>query len=240
MKAVILAAGIGHRLGDLGKTTPKCLIKIGKETILERNISLLERQGIAKQDMAIVIGGKGEMWTEENQDKIKSMHSNVIVNNENVEKNQAYSFWLGTRDIDDDLACIDGDSVFNEKALEKVVKSEYGSCFLTRIVPSEKRARVLVKNNRVFDIGKEVISDRVYTPILKFSRVFLDALKKEIESKKEIYFSESIIPPMVAICQKHKIFNINLEGTGEDNGLFVNINTPEEYNKAVEVFGGYQ
>jgi len=49
MKAVILAAGVGSRLGELAKNTPKCLIKIGEKTILERNIDILVNNGIKKE-----------------------------------------------------------------------------------------------------------------------------------------------------------------------------------------------
>ena len=36
MKAIILAAGLGSRLGKITKEKPKSLIKIGGQTILKR------------------------------------------------------------------------------------------------------------------------------------------------------------------------------------------------------------
>jgi N-acetyl-alpha-D-muramate 1-phosphate uridylyltransferase len=46
MKAMILAAGLGSRLKDLTKNTPKALIKIKNKTLLEILISKLKSQGI--------------------------------------------------------------------------------------------------------------------------------------------------------------------------------------------------
>jgi len=46
MKAMILAAGVGSRLKDLTKHTPKALIKIKDKTLLEIVISKLKSQGI--------------------------------------------------------------------------------------------------------------------------------------------------------------------------------------------------
>jgi len=47
-EAVIVAAGRGRRLMPLTKTTPKCLLSIGKETILDHQLTLLESIGIEK------------------------------------------------------------------------------------------------------------------------------------------------------------------------------------------------
>jgi choline kinase len=43
MKAVILAAGIGWRLGEQGRKIPECLLEFGAETLLERHLKLLEQ-----------------------------------------------------------------------------------------------------------------------------------------------------------------------------------------------------
>jgi len=50
VRAVILAAGAGERMGS---RLPKSLLKVGKESILERQIRLLERHDV---DISIVVG----------------------------------------------------------------------------------------------------------------------------------------------------------------------------------------
>lgn len=46
MKALLLAAGVGQRLGDITKKIPKPMIKMGGKSILEQNIILLSKYGV--------------------------------------------------------------------------------------------------------------------------------------------------------------------------------------------------
>ena len=45
--AVILASGKGSRLGALTTHKPKCLLPLGSETIIERQLRLLQDSGLA-------------------------------------------------------------------------------------------------------------------------------------------------------------------------------------------------
>lgn len=57
MKAIILAAGKGKRMGPLTRTTPKPLIKIGRKTLLEHLLDSLPR---TVDEVIIVIGHRGD------------------------------------------------------------------------------------------------------------------------------------------------------------------------------------
>ena len=49
MKAVMLAAGIGSRLGsDIAEPPPKILLRFGGKSLLEYHIESLQRQGIGE------------------------------------------------------------------------------------------------------------------------------------------------------------------------------------------------
>ena len=55
MKALILNSGLGHRMGDITKTRPKCMTEIpGNETIISRQLRLLVEAGV--RDAVITTG----------------------------------------------------------------------------------------------------------------------------------------------------------------------------------------
>ena len=67
MKAMILSAGRGLRLMPITKNTPKPLVKIGQQALLERNINLLYQSGIRE----IIVNGS---WLGE---KVESFIANI-------------------------------------------------------------------------------------------------------------------------------------------------------------------
>ena len=62
MRAIILAAGMGTRLRPITLTTPKSLIEIGEETLIERQIRFLKEKGI--DDVIVVTGYLAEKNTK--------------------------------------------------------------------------------------------------------------------------------------------------------------------------------
>ena len=54
MKAIIVAAGVGSRLGELTKELPKSLIDINGKSIIERQILSFKKFGI---DNIVIIRG---------------------------------------------------------------------------------------------------------------------------------------------------------------------------------------
>jgi choline kinase len=59
MRAIILAAGRGNRMGHLGDDRPKCLIELGGKPLIERQITALRRGGV--DEIGVVRGYRAEM-----------------------------------------------------------------------------------------------------------------------------------------------------------------------------------
>ncbi|MBF0128245.1 MAG: phosphocholine cytidylyltransferase family protein, partial [Magnetococcales bacterium] len=59
MKAIVLAAGRGSRMGDLTDDRPKCLVELGGRPLLEWQLAALRGAGI--REIAIVTGYKSGM-----------------------------------------------------------------------------------------------------------------------------------------------------------------------------------
>lgn len=59
MRAVILAAGRGSRMGQLGDDRPKCLVELEGQPLIERQIAALRRGGV--DEIGVVRGYRAEM-----------------------------------------------------------------------------------------------------------------------------------------------------------------------------------
>lgn len=57
MQAVILAAGMGKRLGDLTKCNTKCMVEVNGIRLIERMLYILDKKGLSR--IVIVIGYEG-------------------------------------------------------------------------------------------------------------------------------------------------------------------------------------
>ena len=58
MKAMLLAAGRGERMGELTADRPKPLLSLGQETLAERQLRLLRRAGIREIVMNLSYHGQ--------------------------------------------------------------------------------------------------------------------------------------------------------------------------------------
>jgi choline kinase len=59
MRAVILAAGRGSRMGHLGDDRPKCFVELEGRKLIERQVAALRRGGVG--EIGLVRGYRGEM-----------------------------------------------------------------------------------------------------------------------------------------------------------------------------------
>ena len=58
MKAIILAAGIGNRLGDISGGRPKCLLEFNHQDLLTRHVRTLEQTRVS--ELLVVTGYRNE------------------------------------------------------------------------------------------------------------------------------------------------------------------------------------
>ena len=87
MQAVILAAGCGIRMGAVLNGRPKCLADIGGETLIERQLRILEDLEIDR--ICVVLGYRQEEFLPHIGDRYE-----FIVNKIYDQTNSLYSLWL--------------------------------------------------------------------------------------------------------------------------------------------------
>lgn len=189
MKAIILGAGIGNRLGEKGRILPKCLIKVGKETILERQTRILNDLNI--NEVTLVIGSQGDCWKKKkNVEKIKKVNKKIVVNKKNIDLKRPYSLFCGLGAIEkDDLIVIDGDFVFEEELIKKFMDDKRKNLILASYIESKyiesKGTKIIVgENDRVVNIGYGFPGNKLFLGIFKIGKKDFD-LFKQILARKE-------------------------------------------------------
>tara|TARA_Y100000590_G_C15472206_1_gene920613 strand:+ start:39 stop:731 length:693 start_codon:yes stop_codon:yes gene_type:complete len=141
LKAIILAAGIGSRLGY---SNPKPLTKLKNgESIIERQISYLSDY-LGINNIIVIVGYK--------KDLIMEAFPNLmyVYNNYYDTTNTAKSLLSGLQKVgNEDVIWLNGDVVFEKKILPLIIESQY-TCMAvnTKSVGEEE-----IKYN-VFDNGK--------------------------------------------------------------------------------------
>ncbi len=160
MKAVILAAGRGTRMGELTLDRPKCLLPIRNRCTIDYAIENLVNAGIAKYNIAIVVGFKKEMIIQHVGDTCV-----YIENPEFSHTNDMYSFGL-TRDFvgNSDCVFLHADVFFDPTILRDCVSYEPLKNVLVVDTDNwtEESMKVEVKNGIVVRSSKALKPENTY------------------------------------------------------------------------------
>ena len=114
MNAIILAAGLGSRLGSYTKEKPKAMIEFADQTLLERLIKKFQKCGIT--DITIVTGYKSE--------KIDFQDINYIKNELFLETSTLESLFCAKEKIRESTIISYSDIIFEDHVLRKIMDSE--------------------------------------------------------------------------------------------------------------------
>src|SRR5450755_634768 len=112
MKAIILAAGRGSRFGSYTQDGPKCLLKIGGLSLLERQIETFRRLGI--HDIVVVKGFAAE--------KILIEGVRYYID-EKHRYNMVYSLFCAEPEIHGDVIISYADIIFEDSVLQSLLNA---------------------------------------------------------------------------------------------------------------------
>lgn len=123
MKAIILAAGMASRLRPLTLHTPKCLLKVGERTLLQRSIDALIKAGI--QEFVIVTGYLNKKIEEFVQQTYGESIKVCFIHNKDYETtNNIYSLWLARPEAEgEEVLLLDSDLLYDGQIVEQVLSN---------------------------------------------------------------------------------------------------------------------
>ncbi len=159
MKAIILSAGRGTRMMPLTKNTPKCLLPLENgSTVLESQLEAIQKSGKISE-VAIVVGYLSEqietkIKTHNNKMKIKTVYNPFYDCANNL-----ISLWSAHHEMDNDFVIINGDNVFHESVIEKVMEDKPDGIYVTidKLKDyTEDDMKVQIKDNKIIFINKKI------------------------------------------------------------------------------------
>ena len=124
MQAIILAAGLGRRLGEFTAGNTKCMVPVNGVLLIDRMLMQLQRLPLSR--VVIVIGYEGAKLRDYISGRFPEMNVEYVENNVYDKTNNIYSLWLA-RDVmqDDDTLLLESDIIVDDAVIDMIYASEH-------------------------------------------------------------------------------------------------------------------
>lgn len=180
MQAIILAAGMGKRLGELTKGHTKCMIEVGGETLISRLLHQLDQYKLSR--VVMVVGYKAKELREYLQTLDITTPLEFVENTVYDKTNNIYSLYMAKDWLEkEDTLLFESDIIMENAVIEKLLNDPYPSLALVDkfeswmdgtvvTIDEENRIRRFIPNSqfRYDEIPTYYKTVNVY----KFSREF--------------------------------------------------------------------
>lgn len=187
MRAIILAAGMASRLRPLTDNTPKCLLKIGERSLLQRSIDALTSNGI--KEIVIVTGYLHNLIEDFIREQYPNVNVSFIHNDVYDSTNNIYSLWLARPKADgEEILLLDSDLLYDPEIIARVLNTPAENILtLIRHDLGEEEMKVVTDGSsegNIIEISKtcspaDAIGESL--GIEKMGKSYTSALYKELE-----------------------------------------------------------
>ena len=201
MKAVLLAAGSSTRLYPLTKDSPKCLLEVGGQTLLEHQLDALALCDVSE---VVIVTGYLSHLIEEKIEAVKSRYKfafSFVSNPRFALTNNIYSLAVA-RDLllGHAFLCLHADVLFHPQILQTGARSEDDVCLIADREVLEETMKLKAVDDQVLAIGKHVTVEEAsgtFLGIAKFSAhgsrcMFTEVERLIAEGETNLYFTAGV------------------------------------------------
>ena len=244
MIGVILAAGMAKRLRPLTDECPKCLLKVGERTLLQRTVDAMLAAGI--RELVVVTGYRGEMLRDFLTEHYLSpltpqpspLNIHFIHNADYEHNNNIFSLWM-TRPYTDgkDFLLMDSDILCDPETVQRMVNEQGTALALNRHECGEEEIKIITDaNGRVVELSKTCsIADAIgeSVGIERIAADYSSALFRELEQMIE---HEGLIDIFYERAFERLIPQGHHFRVVDTTDLFsIELDTVEDFNRAKEL-----
>lgn len=124
MQAIILAAGMGKRLGEYTKNNTKCMVPVNGTPLIDRVLRQLS--GLNLKRVVIVVGYEGQKLMDYLGDNYQGLKIEYVNNPIFDKTNNIYSLALAKEKLqEDDTILIESDLVFSDRLFSMIIECPY-------------------------------------------------------------------------------------------------------------------
>lgn len=181
MQAIILAAGMGKRLGEYTKSNTKCMVPVNGTPLIDRLLTQLSHLGLSR--VVMVVGYEGEKLKRHVEALDMGMHIEFVDNPIYDRTNNIYSLALAKDQlVEDDTLLIESDLIMEDAVFEELLDNPYPNLALVAKYESWNDGTMVCiddDNNIVNFVTKQAFNyqnvDQYYKTVnvYKFSKAFL-------------------------------------------------------------------
>ena len=235
--ALLLAAGTGSRLMPLTSNSPKCLTLVNEQSILERLVNNLKKQGFKR---LVVVTGYQE-------DCIKDFLANIS-GNLTIEfvysplyktTNNIYSLWMARSIINEPFVLFEADLIFDGSLLDEMIYPDRMAT--SSILPWMNGATVTIDASRqvkgfhknttpIKDEGVKYKTVNIYSFSLQSWNSIVERLNIHIEANNVNGYYETVIGELVADN------SISLNAVDFDNKYWYDVDPVEDLKEPEKLF----
>lgn len=157
MRALILAAGLGWRLGGDTDHPPKSLLRFDGKSLLQRHLETLFESGV--QDVVVGVGYQAERVGAEIEGSSMGGRVHAVFNPDYREGN-VVTLWCLREHLTrgGDVIVMDADVLYHRHVMETLVHSPHRNCFLLdrNFEPGEEPVKLCVRDGRIVEFRKRI------------------------------------------------------------------------------------
>ena len=236
LTGVILAAGMAKRLRPLTDTKPKCLLKVGERTLLERTVEAMLQAGVA--EFVVVTGYRAVMIRDFLTQHFPTLTFHFLDNVDYEHNNNIYSLWMAGEYVrGKEFLLMDSDILCDPAAVARIAHEPGSALALNRHACGEEEIKVIVDaDNHITEISKvcsieDAIGESV--GIEKMTADYSTALYKELD---QMILKEGLIDVFYERCFERLIPQGHTFKVVDTTSYFsYELDTPEDFERAKEL-----